>query len=378
MAEVGTRRPAARLDEVDRGTLHDVPVRLEDVREDGLVVLASARHAGPGADGFAQRGDPPRVSELVDLVLDELGGFVVLSLHGGLFPCFELANLGADSLESVDAVAQFLGGVVVLPGDCFVFERVNLANLYCGDGIDVEVDGHVSHARAPRGPRSRREVTARAGPPGVGRGDGLADDVDGDDAHLVVDVELVDVTLVDDDAEDGGVDVDVHGLELPRLVPARGVRVEAQVTEAAHDGAVHRRLARREQARVQLNLRGDLVLVRQQLDLVDARGVVQTQDELLGELREPRALPSSGLRGVEVELTRGIVRVLRSSGAWVSAWLKRLTFFSVALRGRRDEGARGFGAGINARISHLACGVSHGEAELGARRWTIHARCGSL
>jgi hypothetical protein len=186
------------------------------------------------------------------------------------------------------------------------------------------------------------------------------------------------VTLVDDDAEDGGVDVDVHGLELPRLVPARGVRVEAQVAEAAHDGAVHRRLARREQAGVQLNLRGDLVLVRQQLDLVDARGVVQTQDELLGELREPRALPSSGLRGVEVELTRGIVRVLRSSGGWVSAWLKRLTFFSVALRGRRDEGARGFGAGINARISHLACGVSHGEAELGARRWTIHVRCGSL
>ena len=89
--------------------------------------------------------------------------------------------------------------------------------------------------------------------------------------------------------------------------------------EAAHDGAVHRRLARREQARVQLNLRGDLVLVRQELDLVDARGVVEAQDELLRELREACALPSSGLRGVEVELARGIVRVLRRPGGRVSA-----------------------------------------------------------
>ena len=37
-----------------------------------------------------------------------------------------------------------------------------------------------------------------------------------------------------------------------------------------------------------------------------------------------------------------------------------------------------FGPGTDARVSHLACGVSHGEAELGARRRTIHVRCGSL
>ena len=43
---------------------------------------------------------------------------------------------------------------------------------------------------------------------------------------------------------------------------------------------------------------------------MDARGVVQAQDELLGELGEARALPSARLRGVEVELARGVVLVL--------------------------------------------------------------------
>ena len=227
ISQVGRGRPAAGLDEVHGGAVYDVPVGLEDVREYGLVVLAASRAAGPRADGLAQRGDPPRVAELVNLNLDELGGFVILSLHRRALASLELANLGADSLEAVDAVAEALGLVVVLPRDGFIFERVNLSNLNRGDGIDVEVDGHVGHARAPGGPGPRREVSAGAAPPGVRRGDGLADDVDGDDAHLVVDVELVDVTLVDDDAEDGGVDVDVHGLELPGLVPARGVRIEA-------------------------------------------------------------------------------------------------------------------------------------------------------
>ena len=226
ISQVGRGRRAAGLDEVHGGAVYDVPVRL-DVREYGLVVLAASRAAGPRADGLAQRGDPPRVAELVNLNLDELGGFVILSLHRRALASLELANLGADSLEAVDAVAEALGLVVVLPRDGFIFERVNLSNLNRGDGIDVEVDGHVGHARAPGGPGPRREVPAGAAPPGVRRGDGLADDVDGDDAHLVVDVELVDVTLVDDDAEDGGVDVDVHGLELPGLVPARGVRIEA-------------------------------------------------------------------------------------------------------------------------------------------------------
>ena len=43
---------------------------------------------------------------------------------------------------------------------------------------------------------------------------------------------------------------------------------------------------------------------------MDARWVVQAQDELLVELGEARALPSARLRGVEVELARGVVLVL--------------------------------------------------------------------
>ena len=129
ISQVGRGRPAAGLDEVHGGAVYDVPVGLEDVREYGLVVLAASRAAGPRADGLAQRGDPPRVAELVNLELDELGGFVILSLHRRALASLELANLGADSLEAVDAVAEALGLVVVLPRDGFIFERVNLSIL---------------------------------------------------------------------------------------------------------------------------------------------------------------------------------------------------------------------------------------------------------
>ena len=80
--------------------------------------------------------------------------------------------------------------------------------------------------------------------------------------------------------------------------------------EAAHHRAVQGALPRWEEAGVELHFCGDLILVREDLNLMDARGVVQAQDELLGELGEARALPSARLRGVEVELARGVVLVL--------------------------------------------------------------------
>jgi hypothetical protein len=102
----------------------------------------------------------------------------------------------------------------------------------------------------------------------------------------------------------------VHGLELARLVAGRGVGVEAEVPETPHDRAVQARLAGGQQTGEELDLRRDLVLVAQQLDLVDPSGVVQTEYQLLRELREARALPTARLGRVEVELARGVIGIL--------------------------------------------------------------------
>ena len=42
--------------------------------------------------------------------------------------------------------------------------------------------------------------------------------------------------------------------------------------------------------------------------------MVEAEDQLLGELGEARALPSTRLGGVEVQLARGVVRILRRRG----------------------------------------------------------------
>src|SRR5690242_10945200 len=54
----------------------------------------------------------------------------------------------------------------------------------------------------------------------------VANDVDSDDADLVEEVEVVDVALADDQLQEAALGVDVHRLELARLVVAALVLVQ--------------------------------------------------------------------------------------------------------------------------------------------------------
>ena len=281
--------------------------------EDVLARAASA--AAPRADALAERHHPARFAQLVDFALDHLRGVVVLRLDSAALAVLELCHLRAHRLEAVDAVAQALRLVVILARHGVFLLRVNLPNLARGHGVDVQVQGHVRHPGVSRRARAGRQaVVPAAAQPVVHRRDGFANHVQRDDAHLVVDVQLVHVALVHDDAQDGGVHVDVHGLELARLVAGRGVGVEAEVPETPHDRAVQACLAGGQQTGEELDLRRDLVLVAQELDLVDPRGVVQPKHELLRELGEARALPPARLGRVEVELARGVIGILRFIG----------------------------------------------------------------
>lgn len=129
--------------------------------------------------------------------------------------------------------------------------------------------------------------------------------------------------------------------------------------------------------------------------------MVQAEHELLRELGEPSALPSARLGGVEVKLARGVIGVLTEGGgsggrkgqarervARREATTRGTTFDSREARGPWDETGRGAGGRVHRgarkktrtrarsrrarRVAHLARGVRHGEAELGARAGAIH------
>ena len=107
--------------------------------------------------------------------------------------------------------------------------------------------------------------------------------------------------------------------------------------------------------------------------------VVEAEDQLLGELGEARALPSTRLGGVEVQLARGVVRILRrrgrGGGSVVAAG-------GCLIRGRpeRDRAAAGTRATMDARrrgartfaraySSPVACATEKRSLEPAAERF---------
>lgn len=77
-------------------------------------------------------------------------------------------------------------------------------------------------------------------------------------SHLVVDVVLVDMAPVHDELEHLSVHVDVHALELARLVVAALVAVKGQEAQLLQGGVQGVRLAWGGAADVDLHLRGHL------------------------------------------------------------------------------------------------------------------------
>ena len=79
---------------------------------------------------------------------------------------------------------------------------------------------------------------------------------------------------MEDKLQEHGVRVHVDGLELPRLEAAPLVRVKAEVAQPLELDLVERDLARKglwpaRQKGEKLNLRGNLALMRQELELLE-------------------------------------------------------------------------------------------------------------
>ena len=100
---------------------------------------------------------------------------------------------------------------------------------------------------------------------------GGAEKVDGDEADLVVQVELVEVAFMHDELHELALRLDIDALELTGLVLASLIVVKRQVAKA-RPLTVEIVVS---ESREQLNSRGNLALVRQDLHLRDCRESIQ-------------------------------------------------------------------------------------------------------
>jgi len=119
---------------------------------------------------------------------------------------------------------------------------------------------------------------------------------------LVVEVEAVLMAGVESNLDVGGEYVDLHALKFACLIVAAGVRVEREVAEPLEfpgvDVQVSQMCSVEFMRRFILGLLGEQFdagryfgLVREELDLPDAHGRVETQHQLLGLRTVLAALP---------------------------------------------------------------------------------------
>jgi hypothetical protein len=240
-------------------------------------------------------------ADAVGLLLQPRRAVVVLLLDAARLVGRERGQRAAHVADLVLQRLEALGQFKVLGRHGRVLARRHLAQHGGRLRVHVHVDGEVVHAGPGAGAAARAAGAARR------RGHGLAERVDGDEADLREEVERVGVAAVQQQLEELAARLEVDALELARLEAGLLVRVEAQVAEArevrAHVVGAG--------AREELDARRDLVLVRQQLHERDGGGAVEEgEPDLARELAEARALPALGLRAVEVQLRRRVVRVL--------------------------------------------------------------------